>query len=283
MAKVFDVFPFFNELDLLEIRLHELDPVVDFFVITEASTTFSGIPKPFYFEDYKEDFLKFSHKILYQKIEKVPNSLTPFEREWFQRDATKAFLQQHIKPTDFLIYGDLDEIPRSKVILDAVRDLKEGIEICHCAMELCYYYLNLSETSGTLPSYMGEYPNIKRKKWLGTTISKWEYASQFSMTELRSPKHKGVGLRIDNAGWHFSFVGGHQKEDPLERIVRKIKSYAHQELNNEVVLRKVRKRLSKNKDVFGRRRAKFKKVNDTSFLPQYVVDNYAKFDHLILK
>jgi len=30
--KVFDVFPFFNELDILEIRLNVLDPYVDVFV-----------------------------------------------------------------------------------------------------------------------------------------------------------------------------------------------------------------------------------------------------------
>ncbi len=32
-----DAFPFFNELDLLEIRLEVLDPLVDRFVLVEAS------------------------------------------------------------------------------------------------------------------------------------------------------------------------------------------------------------------------------------------------------
>ncbi|MCB1199967.1 MAG: hypothetical protein KDK41_04935 [Leptospiraceae bacterium] len=30
--RVFDCFPFFNELELLEIRLHELNDVVDYYV-----------------------------------------------------------------------------------------------------------------------------------------------------------------------------------------------------------------------------------------------------------
>jgi beta-1,4-mannosyl-glycoprotein beta-1,4-N-acetylglucosaminyltransferase len=34
---VYDVFPFLNELDILEIRLNELDPVVDLFVLTEST------------------------------------------------------------------------------------------------------------------------------------------------------------------------------------------------------------------------------------------------------
>ena len=36
MAKVYDVFTFFNELDLLELRLEMLDPYVDQFVLVEC-------------------------------------------------------------------------------------------------------------------------------------------------------------------------------------------------------------------------------------------------------
>jgi beta-1,4-mannosyl-glycoprotein beta-1,4-N-acetylglucosaminyltransferase len=44
MPRIFDCFTFFNELDLLEIRLHELAPVVDRFVIAESPVTFTGRP-----------------------------------------------------------------------------------------------------------------------------------------------------------------------------------------------------------------------------------------------
>ena len=46
--KVIDCFPFFNELDLLEIRLNELKDVVDVFVLTEAPFTFTGREKPLF-------------------------------------------------------------------------------------------------------------------------------------------------------------------------------------------------------------------------------------------
>ena len=39
---VYDCFQFFNELDILKIRLHVLSDVVDRFVISEATETFSG-------------------------------------------------------------------------------------------------------------------------------------------------------------------------------------------------------------------------------------------------
>ena len=38
MAKVFDCFTFFNELELLELRLNELNPVVDYFVLEFVET-----------------------------------------------------------------------------------------------------------------------------------------------------------------------------------------------------------------------------------------------------
>ena len=50
---IVDCFPFFNELDLLEIRLNILKDVVDKFVLVEASKTQTKLDKPFYFEDNK--------------------------------------------------------------------------------------------------------------------------------------------------------------------------------------------------------------------------------------
>ena len=48
---IYDCFPFFNELELLEMRLHELSGVVDKFVLVEATRTFTNKPKPLYFQE----------------------------------------------------------------------------------------------------------------------------------------------------------------------------------------------------------------------------------------
>lgn len=50
VMQVFDAFMFFNELDLLELRLRELGEVVDHFVLIEANATHTLKPKPFVFE-----------------------------------------------------------------------------------------------------------------------------------------------------------------------------------------------------------------------------------------
>ena len=54
--KVYDGFMFFNELDLLEIRLRELYDVVDTFVVVEATVTFSGHPRELVFEANRQRF-----------------------------------------------------------------------------------------------------------------------------------------------------------------------------------------------------------------------------------
>jgi len=45
--KIFDCFLFFNELELLELRLMTLHDVVDYFVLVEANKTFTDKPKDF--------------------------------------------------------------------------------------------------------------------------------------------------------------------------------------------------------------------------------------------
>ena len=60
---IYDCFIFFDELDLLEIRLEEIYPVVDRFVLCEAPMTFSGKPKELVFQNNKERFAPYLDKI----------------------------------------------------------------------------------------------------------------------------------------------------------------------------------------------------------------------------
>jgi beta-1,4-mannosyl-glycoprotein beta-1,4-N-acetylglucosaminyltransferase len=50
---------------LLDIRLNELDSVVDYFLIVESNATFTGLPKETYFGKNRARFAKFEHKIVY--------------------------------------------------------------------------------------------------------------------------------------------------------------------------------------------------------------------------
>ena len=70
---IYDCVIFFNELDLLEVRLNELKNVVDKFVIVEASFTHSSKPKEFCFENNKERYQEFLDQIIYWKVTDLPH------------------------------------------------------------------------------------------------------------------------------------------------------------------------------------------------------------------
>ena len=63
--KIYDCFTFFNEIDLLKIRLEYLYDYVDKFVISESNLTFAGQKKPFYFLNHKKEFSRWQNKIVY--------------------------------------------------------------------------------------------------------------------------------------------------------------------------------------------------------------------------
>ena len=69
MRKVYDCFTFFNELDLLELRLTECYNHTDYFVIAESNKSFTGNSKPFNLEENWDRFKAFHDKIIYVKVD----------------------------------------------------------------------------------------------------------------------------------------------------------------------------------------------------------------------
>ena len=62
---IYDCFTFYDEFDILEIRLHELKDVVDKFVLVEGSITFQHKPKPYYFAENSQRFAEFGDQFMY--------------------------------------------------------------------------------------------------------------------------------------------------------------------------------------------------------------------------
>lgn len=63
MPKIYDCFSFFNEVDLLDIRLNELDSIVDYFVIIESTRTFMKKEKPLVFDIFGPRFNQLKERI----------------------------------------------------------------------------------------------------------------------------------------------------------------------------------------------------------------------------
>ena len=279
---IYDVFPFFNELDLLEIRLNMLDDYVDRFIITEATMTFSGIEKPLYLSESLEKFKKFQDKISIQVVDSFPKNLTPFDRDRFQRDKVSKILGKELKDNDILIYGDVDEIPNPDVLttgIDIVRSSR--VKMAHLAQDTYYCYLNQKEISGTHLSFTGEYKWVLKRKWLGTNISTWGYSRNFTPTDLRSPDHKKVGQRLKNGGWHFSYIGSEGGMTIYDRVKKKIISSAHQEYNSQEFLSDLNEKIVNVRDIFSRKRSRYKVLHDLSFLPVHIIKNLPKYEHLL--
>src|SRR5690348_11983472 len=116
-AKIYDCFTFYNEVELLEIRLEELDPVVDFFVLVEAKETFKGNNKPLHFEEVKEKFAKFSSKILHVKVSNAYPTDNPWKREAYHRNQIMRALK-NCKKEDVILISDADEIVKASAIAD---------------------------------------------------------------------------------------------------------------------------------------------------------------------
>ena len=70
---IYDCFQFFNEEEVLDIRLNVLNELVDFFVIVESTTDHQGNNKKLNFN--KNKFRKFEKKIIYVVVEDTMNSI----------------------------------------------------------------------------------------------------------------------------------------------------------------------------------------------------------------
>ena len=109
--KLYDCFTFYNELDLLELRLAELYDTVDHFVIVESNQTFTNRPKPFLFEENRERYARWLDKIIHIKVEDMPGSDNPWDNETHQRNSIMRGLAD-ADANDIVFISDVDEVLR---------------------------------------------------------------------------------------------------------------------------------------------------------------------------
>lgn len=278
---VYDCFQFFNELDILKIRLNVLSPVVDKFVISEATETFSGLKKPLYYEENKEMFAEFADKIIHVVVDDTPEGGT-HERDTFQKNAVTRGLAG-CSDDDIIIFSDLDEIPNPDKIKEILNDFQSD-KIYHFAQRLFYCYLNMEEVSGNLLSYAGEFDGVARKKWIGTKMCSYKLLrdNNLQLGDLRFPERKEIGLRVEDGGWHFGYMGGHGEKDIKKRVQEKVVSAAHQEYNSKHVLSQVTDQIKDGKDIFGRN-AKFVRCDIDDTYPEYIRTHQDELGFLIMQ
>lgn len=277
---VYDSFQFFNELDILLLRMHILNDVVDKFVISESTVTFSGDSKPLYYADNKEMFKEFEHKIIHNVVDDTPMDCNAFIRDHHQKCAVARGLSG-CKPDDIIIFSDVDEIPDPETLKKLIPTVEDG-KIYMMAQRLFYCYLDMEEISGKLLSVTGEFDGVEKPMWLGTKVCRYRMLDEYTTEELRNKEQQAIGVRVPNGGWHFSYMGGGKNQSVEERVKYKIKSAAHQEYNNRSTLSKVRKNIKNQQDIFGRD-AQIVQVKVDETYPAYLRKNIEQYQYLLYK
>jgi beta-1,4-mannosyl-glycoprotein beta-1,4-N-acetylglucosaminyltransferase len=280
MPQIYDCFAFFNELDLLEIRLNELDSVVDYFVLVEATRTFQKQPKPLYFEENKERFKAFEKKIIHIVVDHYPNFFTRFRMPTpmdYDNHQKNQIIQglQNAQPDDIIIYSDLDEIPRAEKIIE-YRDVP-GTKVFQ--QLFCTYFINCICDEGPVEPCQLNRDGLHY--WRGTVMAPYaEFKNTKEFRKRRDRQENGI-VQIEEGGWHFTYLGG------LESVRQKLLSFAHtkedkyrlEHLNDDDELQKV---LDSGQDLFGRN-YHYQFVPLDERFPRYVQENRERFHHLIKK
>ncbi len=282
---VYDCIPFFNEIDILKLRLNILGPYVDKFIIEESTMTFSGESKELCFEKNKELFSEFLDRIEYVVVRDTPKVALTHERDYFQKNhLTEGLERLNATEDDVIIFGDLDEIPNPAELEKIIRNFDKN-KVYHLAQRNFYVFLNMEEKSGKLLSITGDFPEIAEadRKWLGTKITSIKNIPAEGIVRLRDlvPVTDERSVRVANGGWHFGYMGGNHETNPVERIGVKVKAAAHQEYNDREILAETMDRLVLGQDIFGRD-ARFERVEIDDSYPEYIRNNISEYDYLIM-
>ena len=283
MSKIYDCFNFFNELDILELRLNTLYDHVDYFVIAESDVTHSGVAKKFFYEEHRERFSKFADKILNYKILDTPydfinlpetdevelkkvynyietqtnrfnrSNQPDYGRDFFQKESVRRALV-NCKDDDIIMFSDADEIPNPK-FLKNIKNLDLETTLYSLNQPMYCYFLNM----------------LKQSDWYGTKVGLYKNIKDLSLNELRGDE--SLTVKLPDGGWHFSFMGN------AEEIRTKITSYSARDLVNQHVYDSVEENIKNGIDVFFR--GKLTQVPLDPSYPPYVLENLNKYKHMI--
>jgi len=215
--KIFDCFTFYNEYDLLELRLKEHWDHVDHFVIAEANKTHQGYDKPFFLEENWDRYKDFHEKIIHIKVDDMPTHENAWVLENFQRNALARGLV-NAAPEDIMVVSDCDELTRGEAF-DFMREDDHEIWTTRCPM--FYYKLN--------------YMMIAPQNYYINTVAA-RVGAGYTPQDMRNMTMQFSRLPIDyvddklitlgHGGWHFTYFGN------TEHAANKLRNFAHRESNH---------------------------------------------------
>ena len=270
--KIYDCFTFFNEFDVLELRLQELWDTVDYFVISEANITHQNKDKPFYLEDNWARFEKYKDKIRHIKVTDMPRSQHTWDNERFQRWAISRGLTD-LEPEDIVVVSDCDEIPRPEA-LEVIKEDTNDYNRYILAIPLNYYKLNYM-----MVTPVHKQNNIMVTRGRAFTDPQKEREATFHTGSL-PPHFSNEDLCvIEHGGWHFTYFGD------TNHARTKIKSFAHNETDVPHIMDRldvdemIRRKLGLGWEQSPER---FEYIEVDDYFPKTVTENLDKWKHMIV-
>jgi len=292
--KVYNSCNFFNELDLLEVRLEMLNNLTDYFIICESTKTHSGLSKPLYYQENKDRYKKFEDKIIHVVIDDSPDTyqdlfnIKPknerhakiinyignmnwsnpdveisFIRDGYEKEC-QAFGLENASPDDIIVIGDLDEFPKPETLKNVLDNFDKN-ENYLFKQGSYHFFVNLEKTN---------------EEWVGTNVLTVGNLLSNSIESFKGHQNV-IGKKVENGGWHFSYMNG------VSAVIKKLESFSHQELNNDYMKNNVNYIINNctnlGIDLLGRpSKWSVRDINDGTF-PEYLVKNQEKFSNYILR
>ena len=291
--KIFDCFMYFDEEQVLELRLNVLNQNVDYFVIVESIYNHRGEKRNLLFN--RQKFQKFNSKIIYLVYDKIPKLVEPIndtddeedkERKYimnalYRENSQRDFILEGLNGAgkdDLILISDVDEIPKlNSIILNNIKD-----EIVLFKQDMFYYKYNLA-----LPNFKWTGTKAVRKKklispqWL-RNVKDRKYSFYRIDTFFSDKKYINIKI-IEDGGWHFSNI-----KSP-EMIEHKLRSYLHHREFDEVSLsiKEIDELVKKKQAIYDLRVDKrVNKVGNGVFLenfkiinlPNYIKENLKKYE-----
>lgn len=229
-SRIYDYFTFFNEFELLDIRLAELADCVDGFIIVEAAWTNRGDPKPLLFAENRGRYAAYADKIRHVVLTERRSAIAAQQFVHQKNHGLSAL--DDCDDWDLVTICDVDEIPRPSA-LRAYRDQSAGVwDVARLSMDLYQYFMNLRTF----------------RRWTGAAVLPCAMArliTPMGAQIIAGQPENGLGRIVPDAGWHFTWMGG------AERVLTKLKSFGHKELDTPAIAstKTIAERLARRENV----------------------------------
>ncbi len=243
-VRKWSISPFFNEFDVLEVKVREQMRWVQVFVFSESSHTYAGTPKPYALNAWLHDTERgvqllrdlrlAGGEIRVVEHDGLKEYPVPFQgfgdaRRWAREQAQRAALldgMQDVGIGDVVVLSDLDEIVRGALIGGYSAEGWDMVTVPPLTMHV-----------GSLTTRWPMALHVIARLFRGGALhecpdSAFHYAGHCGEDPETIRRMPGMRIEIPPGqdmsyyGWHLSYMGGHD-------VIRyKLNEAAHPEMND---------------------------------------------------